>query len=179
MAKGKHRLAKKQVAKGRNEFVKVSLIFLALVSLFNLAIYLLSYAGYLYPLIDFTTVSAAYLMNLFGLKAAVSLDRILLKSRTFYITLECTAIYIAALYASLVLAYPVKAKKKLSGLTIGIPAILIANILRLLIIATVSERFPSKYFNYLHDYLWQIVFVLLVATLWFIWLGREDLKSET
>jgi exosortase/archaeosortase family protein len=144
-------------------------LFLVAVGASYLAIFLLADLGYFYPLIDFTTAASAYLMTLAGLNLTIETNHIVLKSRILIITLECTAIFIMALFWSLVAVYPASVKSKLGGLAIGLPAIIFANLLRLLVLALVSEKLPN-YFDYVHDFLWQVAFVLFTAGLWIIWM---------
>jgi exosortase/archaeosortase family protein len=155
--------------------VRIGALFIGAVLASYLAIFAFSEWGYLSPLIEYTVAASVYLMNLAGLDPLVSVlgDRVLLKSRTLVITLECTAIFIMALYWSLVAVYPAPIKRKLGGLAFGLPAIVLANLLRLLILALVSERLPG-YFDYVHDFLWQVAFILLTAALWIFWTTRSQ-----
>lgn len=153
-------------------FLLAAASFLGLAIAFDLAIDWLYGLGYLDWLIAATTISAAWLMAAIGIGLKTAGDQIVLRHETFTVTLECTAIYLAAMYSALVLAYPADLKRKLIGLAAGVPAILAVNILRLLFIAVVSELTP-RLLPYVHDYLWQVAFVLLVTGLWLTWTRRD------
>lgn len=155
-----------------NSLIRISLIFLVLVMAINLLVYTFHSLGFLSFFIALNTKAAAYLITLVGIENEVVSNNILLKSRVLEVTLECTAIYIIAIFASLVLAYPTSNSKKVKGLLVGIPSIILANFIRLVVVAIVSENYPA-YFDYVHDYLWRIAFVLLTITIWFLWVEKE------
>lgn len=160
----------------RNKLFFSALLFLGYFAFFQFVVYRLFFLGYLDYLLRYTTLSSAWLIKAIGIQAHVSANKIFLASRTLIIDLECTAVFIAVLYISFVLAYPAKAVRKLTGIAVGVSAIFIANVLRIGLIAVVSERFP-RYFDYLHDYVWQVAFILMTALLWIMWVSR-GFKSE-
>lgn len=125
--------------------------------------------GYLDFFTAGTAAIAAQGIRLIGLQATVLGDNIELSHQSWLVTLECTAIYLMALYGSFVVTYPVKPTAKLIGVALGIPIIFAANILRLMFLAEAVEYLPG-YFQALHDYVWQVGFVFLVVALWFAWI---------
>jgi exosortase/archaeosortase family protein len=160
--------------------LKIGALFLAVSVASYLTIFIFDELGLFYPLISFTTIASAYLMKMAGLNPTLSLvgDQIGLDSRNLIITLECTAIFIMALYWSLIAAYPATLKRKLVGLAVGLTTIIFANLLRLLFLAAVSEKLPG-YFDYVHDFLWQVAFVLLTAGLWLGWMTKDQHAAKT
>lgn len=118
-----------------------------------------------------TTNASAWLMRAFGLEAQISGNSIALTNQTLLVNLECTAIYLMILFAAFVLVYPARWLRKLIGLAAGIPAIFAANVLRLLLTAWVVE-FKPQYFQYFHDYMWQVAFIIFIVVLWLIWIER-------
>jgi archaeosortase B (VPXXXP-CTERM-specific) len=166
-------MKEKLVHKKGRSYLITCFLFAGLILIFDLVIFSLHEVRWLDPFIDLTAVLSAYLMNLFGMNAVLSGQQILLKSRTLNITLECTSIFIAALYSALVAAYPAAGVRKLKALAVGIPVIISVNLLRLLTIAVVSERLPF-YFDYMHDYIWQVAFILLTGALWLALLARGE-----
>lgn len=118
-----------------------------------------------------TANASAWLINLVGIKAQINQNTIVLRSRSLLVNLECTAIYLMILYGSFVLVYPAAWMKKAVGLVLGLLAIFVANILRLLLTAYVVE-FKPQYFQYFHDYVWQIAFIIFVIFLWVVWIEK-------
>ncbi|MHB0977514.1 MAG: archaeosortase/exosortase family protein [Candidatus Aquicultorales bacterium] len=172
MATKTQRRSKDNSDKKDRRFLITACLFIGLSLLFNLLVYLLSYAGQLEWLIEGTTSLSGYLVKAVGFNAALTRESILLGSRTLVVTLECTAVFIIALFSAFVISYPTDIKRKIQGLAVGIPGILLLNLLRLLVVALVSERYP-RYFDYVHDYLWQIAFILAATVPWYLWASRE------
>jgi len=112
---------------------------------------------------------AVQVIRLTGLKAIVFDDYIILSNQSWHVTLECTAIYLMGLFWSFILVYPVRPLEKLIGIALGVPIIFMANVLRLMLLAAAVKFLPG-YFQVLHDYVWQVVFIFLVVTLWFAWI---------
>lgn len=84
---------------------------------------------------------------------------------------ECTGIYTTIIYFSIIGAYPARVKEKLIGLLIGIPAIHILNMARMVLI-TIILGHSSKLFRFFHGYLWQVVFVIFMLLLVILWMGK-------
>lgn len=155
------------------DYVKACLLFVALIGILDFTVFSLHDRHWMDPFINFTTVVSAFFINLIGIDAVRDAQLITLPNRTLKITLECTAIFIIVLYAALIIVYPSKLKKKLSALGIGVPILIAANIIRLVVIAAVSEVAPY-YFDYMHDYLWQVSFIMITAVLWLMLLARGE-----
>lgn len=160
------------------QLLKTCLLFLILIVATNLLLQFLLYkTAYLRYFILFTANSAGRLINLAGIKADVNDSNIILKNQTLLVNLECTAIYLMIIYGSFILAYPANLKRKMVGMAFGLPLIFLANLIRLLLIALIFE-FRPQYFQYFHDYMWQIGFIILVILLWLVWLEKV-VKYET
>jgi exosortase/archaeosortase family protein len=124
-----------------------------------------------------TTAVATTVVTWVGIPATRSGTLIYLPTKTLAIDLACTAIFIVALYAAIVLAYPVSVPQRLLGLAIGVPIILVGNILRLVAAAGVAQVAPSS-FTFFHDYLFQVGMVLITVAAWAAWLSvvRRDAR---
>lgn len=141
------------------------------------AIMLANAAGWFKSTLIGTAVVSAKLMTWVGISAVRSGNQIYLHSRTLSIDLPCTAIFIIALYVSLVVAYPVSVRHRLLGVAIGVPLIVVFNFVRLLAVAVVAESLPSA-FAFFHDYLFQVGMVLVTVVVWAAWLSfvRRDAR---
>jgi exosortase/archaeosortase family protein len=64
-----------------------------------------------------------------GVSAVQSGTLIVLENRTLSIDLPCSALFIMALFAALVLAYPVSPAQRLRGLALGLPVIAVFNVI--------------------------------------------------
>lgn len=122
-------------------------------------------------LVSLTQSVSFFLMSLVHLPVAIEGSTIRLPNESLIITLECTAVYLVILFAALILAYPATWRSKRMGLLIGIPAIFVMNAIRLLVVGVVSYLFPSL-FELVHDYVWQVLFVIMVFLLWLVWMEK-------
>lgn len=122
-------------------------------------------------LVDITQSISFFLMSLARLPVSLEGSTIRLPNESLIITLECTAIYLMILFAALILAYPATWRSRGIGLLFGVPAIFVMNAIRLLIVGVISYFFPSL-FEFVHDYVWQVLFVIMVFMLWLIWMEK-------
>lgn len=89
----------------------------------------------------------------------------------FIIISECGAIEIMAIYFAAVIAYPTLLRKKLLGIIVGIPLMYFVNIFRLSFLAVVGAlNAGGKWFEFLHYYVWQAVYIVFVVAVWLAWI---------
>ena len=56
-------------------------------------------------------------------------------------------------------------------LALGVPVLLAVNVLRLVTLGIVLRHRPGL-LPFFHEYLWQVLFVLVVAALYLVWIER-------
>jgi exosortase/archaeosortase family protein len=117
-----------------------------------------------------TAKISALLMSASGINLILDRTYILLGNASWEVTPECTAISAMIVYASFILAYPASARAKGLGLLAGLPFLFAANILRLFVLAWATEL-NARFAEYVHDYVWQVAFLLLVSLMWLAWLA--------
>jgi exosortase/archaeosortase family protein len=163
----------------RGSLTAVALVFVVVFAVLESIIWAMVANQSIVPLMLWTTQAAAFLIRLVGIPATVSVNQIFIASRTLEIDLDCTAISIVALYSALVIAYPLPIRSRLLALAVGIPVILVANLLRLVAVAVASEHLSQSAFYFAHDYLFKVAMVLVVVALWASWLqlGRDNAKT--
>jgi exosortase/archaeosortase family protein len=84
---------------------------------------------------------------------------------------NCNAIYEIGLYAAAVFAYPATWRLRTLGVAIGALLLYLANLLRVLALIGLGRYFPGG-FQLAHLYLFQALFLALVAACWLSWLSR-------
>lgn len=136
------------------------------------ALYVFGMMGFSAVITEPTAAVTATLAQAVGLPVTLSGSALLLPARTLAINLECSAIFICATYLALVVASPGSVRSKAIAAASGIGVLLVANLARLVAVTWVAERLPSM-FDSVHDFLFQIVMVLLSAGLWALWLSRD------
>jgi exosortase/archaeosortase family protein len=150
--------------------LKVALRFAAYFLLFDVAIVAVDLFGGWRPMLQAWASVSAGIARLLGVHLVLAGTQIGIGTRTLSIDLPCSAIFIAALFISLVLAYPVSWKARLLGLAIGLPAILLANVLRLVAVEVVQATAPAA-FPFVHDYLFEVGMVFVTLAAWAYWLS--------
>jgi exosortase/archaeosortase family protein len=163
----------------RNSLVTTSVVFLLVFTVLEGAIWVVTATGGLDSLMKLTARVAGQLTVFIGIPATVVGKDILLSRHTLRIDPDCTAIAIVALYSALVIAYPLSARTRALALLVGIPVILVANILRLIAVAVASEYLGQAAFAFAHDYLFKVVMILVVVALWATWLQIARGNAKT
>lgn len=142
----------------------------------------LFYCGVVYSLLNwapesaftfinrFTAASTAFLLQLLG--AEPVLKDVLVSLGGFHARIigECSAVFTIALFFAFVLAYPSSPKAKTIGLLLGVPAIHLANVLRLAAVIGVGA-WERDWFPYAHVYMGQLAMMAVVFAACITWLN--------
>ncbi len=84
---------------------------------------------------------------------------------------ECTGLYTTIIYFAIVGAYPARLREKGLGLVIGIPAIHVLNLARMVFVALILYH-KRDLFHLFHGYLWQVSFVVFMLLLVILWMTK-------
>jgi exosortase/archaeosortase family protein len=91
----------------------------------------------------------------------------------------CDAIQPSVLFLCAVLASPVALRLKLLGLLLGVPALLVLNLVRIVTLFYTGVYYPSL-FEMMHIDVWQAIFIVLALLFWITWArwakGRAAVK---
>ncbi|MBI5231828.1 MAG: archaeosortase/exosortase family protein [Coriobacteriales bacterium] len=142
--------------------------FLVLALLFEVAVTLAIPPVAKVALCSATSSAAGSLIQVTGVPVSVFGSDVFLPSRKLAIDLECTAVYLIGVFAALTLAYPASWRQRVIGIAFGVPLVIVGNLLRLVVVARVSESWPAA-FDFTHDLLFQISLVLWVLGTWGAW----------
>jgi exosortase/archaeosortase family protein len=87
----------------------------------------------------------------------------------------CSASEFLLFYCATVIAFPARVSRKVSGILIGIVALLALNQLRILSLYYVGSYFP-RFFDTIHEDLWSMLLIIAVVVLCVTWIGwaREN-----
>ena len=119
-----------------------------------------------------TTASViGFVLNIFGMGVAVS-GRIISASRlSIDVIGECTGLYEMLIFLAAMIAYPANFKKKLLGAAMGIPLLYLINIVRMVFIVVIGNWSP-KTFDFLHLYFWQVAMIIIIVSVWLLWIEK-------
>jgi exosortase family protein XrtF len=129
-------------------------------------------------------ISAEKVLNLFGYKTfKVLQDRDLQVlgidgSNGVWIGSNCNAIKLFALFAVFVIAYPGNQKKKLWFIPLGILAIHVLNILRVVALAIIAN-YDYTWLDFNHTYTFTIIVYAFIFLLWMLWVNRYAGQPES
>jgi exosortase H (IPTLxxWG-CTERM-specific) len=80
----------------------------------------------------------------------------------------CNGAYVIAIYLSAVFAFPSTWKEKALGALIGIPAVQVINLARVVSLYYIGVRHPSLFESF-HYHVWQTIVILLSMAVWIAW----------
>lgn len=155
----------------RNSVRRVAVTFvLILAVLLPLALFSGGWSGW-DPVTRTVAATAGACARFLGIDATVDGSVIRLPSRSLSVDPQCTAVDLLAVYAAIVLAYPLPWKKRLMGLALGVVVLQAANLGRLVGVAWASELLTDRPFYFIHDYLFEFGMVFVALMAWAVWLS--------
>ena len=112
--------------------------------------------------------STGFIVSIFGTNAYVS--GTLISSPLFSVEVipACSGILPTIIFISAVLAYPCKLREKLIGILLGVPAIFLVNLVRMVSLFYVGAYFP-RIFEATHLLFWQALMIVAAVLLWLLW----------
>jgi exosortase/archaeosortase family protein len=92
------------------------------------------------------------------------------KKAFLLIVSECGAIEVFVIFFASVIAFPTPFWKRAIGLILGLPILYLVNIGRLSCLYVIRALYSKETFNFVHEYVWQTVYVVFVVALWLAWM---------
>ena len=116
--------------------------------------------------------ASASIMRIFGTEATAIGDSISSPApgSGLSIAMGCDAIQPSILFLCAVLASPVSLRSKLPGVLLGVPILLVLNVVRIITLFYTQIYVPSL-FELMHIDVWQALFIILAMVFWVIWAG--------
>jgi len=112
-------------------------------------------------------------MILSALGEAVRVDGVSLYSPllNMRIVSECTAITPTMVFSAAVIAFPSSIYTKLKGLLLGIVALYLINLVRVVTLFYIGTHAPDQ-MEFVHIVVWQSAMILIAIGLWSLWAAR-------
>jgi exosortase H (IPTLxxWG-CTERM-specific) len=125
---------------------------------------------------DVALLSGAVL-NLFG--QHVALRGTVIQGPHFAVNIRngCNGVEAMLIFLAAVLAFPAPWRWRLAGLVLGILAIQIVNLVRVVSLYLTGAYFP-RFFDASHTVIWQSVVILFGVLLWIFWANRLPPQDE-
>ncbi|MDP1801669.1 MAG: archaeosortase/exosortase family protein [Bacteroidota bacterium] len=99
-------------------------------------------------------------------------------SNGVWIGSNCNAITLFSLFSVFIIAYPGKIKNKLWYIPLGILAIHILNILRVIALVLIAYYYP-QFLNFNHTYTFTFLIYSFIFFLWMLWVNKYSIKNST
>ncbi|MYE53984.1 MAG: hypothetical protein F4X34_02155 [Chloroflexi bacterium] len=101
----------------------------------------------------------------------VSLDGAVIATNGLVVVVaqQCTAIELLLVFSAAVLICPVSLKARAFALLLGIPALCVLNLFRIISLVLIGIGFP-QHLDLAHLVVWQIAMVVAAFTMWLFWL---------
>jgi archaeosortase B (VPXXXP-CTERM-specific) len=90
---------------------------------------------------------------------------------------ECTGIFEMLIFMAAVLAYPTGWRDKLLGFALGIPLLYLFNLARIIVLLWIG-RFHNELFEFMHIYFWQATLILMITSVWLLWILKVVRRVE-
>jgi exosortase H (IPTLxxWG-CTERM-specific) len=114
---------------------------------------------------------AGFVLDRFGEQTAVSGTRLASSRFSVNIYHGCNGLLATSIYVAAVLAFPSTLRQKGIGVGIGIPAIQIINLVRIVALYYTGVFWPN-FFAVAHGYVWQSIVILFTMLVWIYWAER-------
>jgi exosortase/archaeosortase family protein len=157
-------------------FSKSNLILLGRLALFIGTIALLGWFSLIEVgrllFVDPITRSAVFashaLINLFGGDAAREGTVLIGPQMSLDVRDACNGVVAMVLYVAAVVAHEARLVSKLIGLVLGLAAIWLVNLVRIVTLYAVAAVAPER-LEFFHIYFWQTLIIIAVVVFWYIW----------
>ena len=128
-------------------------------------------SGVLNGLLTFNADVTCRMLRFLGRDTAVNGTTIASSSFTMRVGIECTAVVPAVILLCALVAYPARLTKKLVAVAIGVPALFVLNLVRLVTLYNIGVSAP-RFFDVAHYMVWQSIMVIAVVAIWLCWVGK-------
>jgi len=171
--KADKRKTRKAKLKAHKAIIKFCVVFLGLLIILTTTFPFLSdkFNPQLTWLMVVTADVTGLFLKLFGMSVNVSGRVVNLSNFSMEVIGECTGLYEMLIFLAAMIAYPANYKKKLIGAGLGIPLLYVINIIRMIFIAIIGNWSP-KTFDFMHLYFWQVAMILIIVSVWLLWIEK-------
>jgi archaeosortase B (VPXXXP-CTERM-specific) len=124
-----------------------------------------------------TAVLATAILSLVSSEASLTGNVVHLGPFAVEIIEECTGVFEALIFLAAVLAFPTGWVDKLIGIGLGVPILYAFNVARILVLLWVG-RFHQQLFDFMHIYFWQATLILMITSVWLLWIFKVVQHEE-
>ncbi|HEX9944847.1 MAG TPA: exosortase H [Thermoanaerobaculia bacterium] len=109
----------------------------------------------------------------------VTMQGTVIRSPRFAVNIRngCNGVEAMLIFLAAVLAFPASWKSRLAGLALGVLAIQVVNLVRVVALFLTGAYFP-RIFDTSHTVIWQTIVILFGVLLWIFWANRFAAPAE-
>ena len=119
-------------------------------------------------LTEHSAAVVASTLSLFGADVTRRGATIVYRSAAFRVIDECTGIEVIGLFVAAVLAFPSAWRHRLLGLALGVPSLLLLNLIRMSTLILVGAG-SAKALDIGHVYVWPVIILTMAMAIWLSW----------
>ncbi len=129
-------------------------------------------------LIRFNTYTSGRIISWFEEGMIIYKSSILSDKFSIRVIFDCCAIEPVLIYTSAVISYPLRVKSKIIGLILGIPTLLIINIIRIISLYFFGAYYGHLVMQRMHLDVWQVLIIIISLTLFLFWIYYVGKKTQ-
>ncbi len=119
-------------------------------------------------LTEHSAAVVASTLSLFGADVTRRGATIVYHSAAFRVIDECTGIEVIGLFVAAVLAFPSAWRHRLLGLALGVPSLLLLNLIRMCTLILVGAS-SARALDIGHVYVWPVIVLTMAMVIWLSW----------
>ena len=157
--------------------IRLYVAFCGLILLFVIAFHIPAFHhAVVVPFTYFVAKCCSILMNIFGANSYVVENTLSTSKYSINVVDGCNGIYATAILISGVIAFPSRLNHKLAGVLLGVAAIFVVNLIRVISLFYMGQHYPDI-FEEVHVYVWQPIIILWAIFVWDFW-SRHQRPSK-
>jgi len=163
----------------KSPIVKLVVKMLAFVSLFYIFFVQAFFQKYVIDTLASVYASlGSFILNIFGFHTTAKGYGLNSPDFSISISAGCDAVEPIALFVIAILSFYYPLSLKLKGILIGVPALLLLNLFRVISLFVIGIYIPSI-FDLMHYEVWQVLFIMLTVLMWLYWIfwGQKQLHQ--
>ncbi len=133
--------------------------------------------GLVEPFTAVVAKTSGLALNLIG--QGIEMQGTIIRGDAFAVNIKngCNGVETMIIFLAAVLAFPASWKSRAIGLTLGLLAIQLINLVRVVALFLTGAYFP-KFFDSSHTVVWQTIVILFGVFLWIFWANRYAAPAE-
>ena len=162
----------------RREPVRFALVFLLILAVVFTLNRLVEPTRFMQRYVELIAKSVELVLRITPFETMVKGSVVRFHKFSMRIVSECSGAEAMAIFCASVIAFPATIKEKLLAVGIGLPALYVVNVLRLVCLGFLGAFASREVFQFAHVYVWQTIFIVFVVCVWLLWIEKVVKRSQ-